>query len=924
MAEMENLLSTKFHVPSIRPEHVPRVRLTEQFSMIPHRKLTLISAPAGFGKTSLVSEWITFLRQNRHQVDSKTIYDVVWLSLDESDNDLSRFLTYLIVALRQADKKYKDVGSSALDMLQIPQPTPVEDILIILINEIASLPGRIILVLDDYHAIQTTAIDKALTYLIEHLPAQMHIIIVTRDDPQLPLARLRAGGQLNELRAADLRFTSSETAEFLNQAMKLDLSGDDILTLEARTEGWIVGLQLAALALQSTLALQGREDVSNLIRSFSGSHRFVLDYLIEEVLEHQQENVQTFMLQTAILNQLSSSLCDTVTAQQNSKTMLETLEKANLFIIALDHDREWYRYHHLFADLLLQRLKQTRSAEIPTLHRRASEWYERHDWIEKAIAHAMQAQDFKRAVDLIERCADEVWGRDEHAQLRRWLDRIPEELIYTKPHLCVFDAWSLIANGQMDVAEQRLQAAEEIIADSVSQSTNSDHNKALVSEQTIRGKIAVTKSYLAFFRHDVSTIVKFAYAALDCLPEDLSIWRSTAIVALGDALSLKGDFTSTYQARIEAVEACQSTGAIYMVMIANLKLAVTSRHLGRLQQTIDICQEQLKIAQENGMSQTATVGCFLAVWGEVLAELDDLDQALDRIQRGVILMERSSEVLTLGWGYMCMARVYFSRGNFDKVEAVIERLERLDYEADVPAWLSKQVKTWQIRIWLDQDKLAQAEHWLEQFVFDAHGQPDLSHELEYIAYARILIAQENLDEAIKLLERLLADARDGGRKTRIIEIQILKSLSYQGLGDMSQAMDALEHALSLAEDCGFIRIFVDEGPAMGQLLYKAVEHQIVPDYVQCLLKAFPDSKSSSTISLDSDDDIPVIETLSERELEVLQLIAEGLTNPAIASRLFLSPHTIKVHTRNIYEKLYVHNRLQAVARARGLGILASD
>ncbi len=922
---MEHLLTTKFHVPSIRPEHIPRGRLTKQLDLIQHRKLTLISAPAGFGKSSLVSEWIASLKQNGHQVDPDTIYHVAWLALDESDNDLSRFLIYLIVALRRADSKYGNVGNSALDMLQTPQPIPVEDILITLINEIASLSDRIILILDDYHVIHTTGIDSALTYLIEHLPSQMHLIIATRDDPGLPLARLRARGHLNELRAIDLRFSTSEATEFLNQAMKLDLSTDDIVALETRTEGWIVGLQLAALALQRTLLLQGRENVSSLIQSFSGSHRFVLDYLIEEVLEHLPEDVHTFLMQTAILKRLSGSLCDAVTLQTNSKTMLETLERANLFIIALDQDREWYRYHHLFADLLLQRLKQQRSAEIPALHLRASEWYEQNGWVEKSIEHAMQAYDFKQAVRLIANSAEDVWGRDEHAQLRRWLNVIPEELIVMKPHLCVFDAWSLIANGQMDVAEQRLQQAEQTLDSNTSQNTASDQPELFETEQIIRGKIAVTKAYLAFFRHDVSAIVQFANEALELLPEELSIWRSTAIVALGDALSLTGDFISTFPARMEAVEVCKTTGATYIVMIANLKLAVTSRHLGRLQQTIDICKEQIELAQASGMSHTATVGCFFAVWGEVLAELDDLDQALDKIQRGVVLMERSGEVLTLGWGYMCMARVYFSRGELDQVEDVIGRLEKLDHESDVPSWISKQVKTWQIRIWLAQHRLAQAERWLEQYVSDANTQPDLSHELEYIAYARILLAQQNSDEAIKLLERLLVDARDGGRKTRIIEIQLLKSLSYQSQGDIDKAMSTLEYALSLAEDCGFIRIFVDEGSAMGQLLYKAVERQIVPHYVQWLLQAFPDTEPISTISSETeDDDIPMIESLSERELEVLQLISEGLTNPDIATRLFLSPHTIKVHTRNIYEKLYVHNRLQAVARARGLGILSSD
>ena len=769
---MKQLLSTKFFVPTLRPEHVSRVRLTKQLGTIPHHKLTLISAPAGFGKTALISEWVASLhRQSNH--DKQTTSNAVWLSLDESDNDLSRFLNYLIVAFRQT---YQDIGSSALDILHTPQPTPVEDILITLINEITSLPGRIILILDDYHTIQTSAIDKALTYLIDHLPGQMHLVIATRDDPLLPLARLRARGQLTELRAADLRFTSSEAAEFLNQAMGLNLSADDIETLEARTEGWIAGLQLAALALQNTLSLQGREKVSEQIRSFSGSHRFVLDYLIEEVLDRQPDYIQTFMLQTAILTRLSGSLCNAVTGQDNSKTILENLEKANLFIIALDQNREWYRYHHLFADLLLQRLHQTRSVEIPALHRRASEWYKRHGIIEKAIDHALQAQDFGQAVDLIEGIAEEVWGCDEYTQLRRWLDKVPEELIHSKPNLCVFDAWSLIATGQLSAAERSLYAAD------TNWHPTSDRGELTEGDKIVRGRMAVTRSYLCFFQGDVPAIIQNAQEALDYLPEDLSIWRSTAIFALGDALSLKGDYASAYPLRVVAVRACQAVNKAYMVMIANLKLAITSRHLGKFQDTIDVCQEQLTLAQASGISQTATAGCFLVVWGEVLAELNDLDEALLKAKNGVMLTVHGSDILSLGWGYICLMRVLFSRGDFTEIEVSIERLKQLDQEFDIPEWLVQQVTAWQVRAWLAQDNLTLATHWLEQQGFNKHGKPDLTHEFEQIIYARILIARENIDEAIHLLQRLLESAKSGGRTTRIVELQILHITRLPGTG----------------------------------------------------------------------------------------------------------------------------------------------
>ncbi|MCB9450252.1 MAG: LuxR family transcriptional regulator [Anaerolineaceae bacterium] len=903
---MENLLNAKFFIPPLRTEHVPRVRLTEQLDAFPNRKLTLISAPAGFGKTTLVSEWIALLRQQDNG-ETQTASDVVWLSLDESDNDLSRFLNYLIAALRRA---YQDIGNAALDMLQTPQPIPVENILISLINEITEIPSTVFLILDDYHTIHTTAIDEALTYLIEYLPSQIHLVIATREDPQLPLARLRARGELTELRATDLRFTLTETAEFLNQAMGLNLAAEDIAALEARTEGWVVGLQLAALSIQR------HKDAPSLIQSFSGNQRFVLDYLIEEVLDGQPESVQNFLLRTAILNQISGSLCDVVTERQDSKTMLEMLENANLFIIALDQNREWYRYHHLFADLLRQRLHQTRSEEVPILHRRASEWYEQHGIIEQAIEHAVQAQDFERGATLIESIAEEIWGRDEHTKLRRLLDRLPEKLIHTKPQFCIYYAWSLIAAGQLDSAERSLEAAEEVLSIDTLSTTSS---------KAIRGRIAVTRSYLAFFQEDVPAIARYARAAIEYLPNQVSVWRSIAIVALGDALSMKGDYASAYHAHIDAVEACKTTNKTYIVMLANLKLAINARHLGRLQQTIEVCQEQLSLAQESRMMYTTTAGCFLAVWGEVLAELDELDEALIKAKRGVALTERGGDVLTRGWGYMCLARVLFSRGDYTDVETFIHKLESLDSRFDVPTWLMRQVTTWQVRVWLAQGNLPRTSQWLEQQGLDEHGQPNLKHELEYMVYARFLLAKGHLDEAISLLQRILTAAEAGGRTARIVEIQILRSLTYQERGDMDHAVAALEQSLGLAEQGGFIRIFVDEGPLMANLLYKTLERGIATEYVCQLLAAFPAVEDARTVLPQMQHpDFEFIEALSDRELEVLQLIAEGLTNPDIATRLFLSPHTIKVHSRNIYEKLDVHNRTEAVARARGLGILSSD
>jgi LuxR family maltose regulon positive regulatory protein len=823
-----------------------------------------------------------------------------------------------------------DIGKGALSALQSLQPLPTEAILTGLINEIAAIPDRIVLVLDDYHLIEARPIHDALTFLLRRLPPQMHLVIATRDDPPLPLARLRARGQLTELRATDLRFTSSEAAEFLNQVMDLDLSAEDIAALERRTEGWIAGLQLAAISMQ------GREDTASLIKSFTGSHRFVLDYLVEEVLEQQSESVQAFLMKTAVLDRLTGSLCDAVRfgdaksppGQDNGQATLEMLQRANLFIIPLDEERRWYRYHHLFSDLLRQRLRQTQREQVPTLHHRASEWYEQNGFIDEAIEHALCAEEYERAAHLIEEQADAIWQRGEQAKLRRWLAGLPVELVYFKPQLCVFLAWYLFGSGQQDAAERCLQAAEQVLDLSPGRTTETSpierDQPPGPDRMKIQGRAAAIRALMASFRGDVPGIIQYARQALDHLPERDSAWRSSAAIALGDAHSFNGQSVAAYRARLEAWEASKAAGNIYMILIASLKLAVTVRQQGQLQRVIEICQQQLQLANEGGLSQTAVIGWLLAIWGEVLAELDDLDGAIHRAKNGVELAERGNDVGMHGWGYLCLMRVLYSRGDMAGAEEMIHKMEDVARENHVPPWITNLMAAWQARIWLAQDKLDAASQWVRERGLDADGDPTYLHEMEYVALARILIAQGWLDQATTLLERLLEATETGGRTSRAIQILMLQALAFQAEGDTPRAMAALERALTLAEPEGFIRIFVDEGPPMARLLYEAAARGVAPDYVRRLLAAFPVAESEqahpSTTQAPKPD---LIEPLSERELEVLQLIAEGLTNQEIASRLFLALNTVKAHTRNIYGKLGVHNRTQAVARARALGILPS-
>lgn len=913
---MEYLLATKFFIPPTRLKFVSRSRLIDELESGLHRKLTLVSAPAGYGKTTLLSEFASHLGSTKNKKDKDPI-KVAWLSLDQNDTDQVRFLTYLLTALQQAKIGNEPFYQGLLSMLQAPQPPSLEDLITLLINQLAKLNFKFVLILDDYHLITSDTIDKTLSYLLEHLPNQLHLVISSRVDPQLPLARMRAGNQLNELRATDLRFSSPEALAFLNHTMELELTQEDFAAIETRTEGWIAGLQLAAISLQ------GSQDRSMLIKSFTGSHRLVLDYLIEEVLDQQADYLQNFLIQTSILNRLSGDLCSALTGQENSQQILKNLDRSNLFIVPLDPERRWFRYHHLFGDLLRQRLKSTQPETLVTLHKRACEWFSQAGLPDEAIYHALQSNDLDQAVSMIEEQADLTWEQGQHPRLWQWLKKLPENVLEERPDLCIYQAWKQFTVGEQESAEQTLKLAESALE------PGSAHNEHVqfsgLSKQRILGRAAVVRAYMAFHRGDIAGTNAFSRQALEILDRSDRSWRSTALVALGDAYNISGDLTSAYNVRLEAFQVSKITGNNYGILLAGMKLALTLRWLGQLQQLQILCEELAILADENGLSEIMEAGLLSAAWGEILAEINELEEALVKVEKGVNLAKRGREIGITGWAYLAIIRVLFSCGDQSGMEEMIEELRNFILEFPAPQWVTYRLDSWRVKLWLLQDRIESAVEWANQLGLEIDAKLTYQNQRDYIGYSRILIAQGQFDQAAKLLPRLLEAAKNSGNRSREIEIMILQALLSQARGEHQQALDSLSQAFSIAEPVGYFRTFVDEGPPMAKLLRLAYQHEVHPEYTLRLIKAF-DSDTHQTQHLGhayAEQDFPP-EKLTNREVEVIRLIAAGYTNKEIAVELVLSMNTVKVHTRNIFSKLEVTNRIQATSKALALGIIERE
>jgi LuxR family transcriptional regulator, maltose regulon positive regulatory protein len=898
------ILATKLYVPPPPSAVVPRQRLIERLDEGLRRRLTLLSAPAGFGKTTLVSAWV-----------AACDLPVAWLSLDEGDSDPARFLTYLVAALQTIAPS---IGAGLLRGLQSPQPPPTESMLTALLNDLSTTPQQFVLVLDDYHVIDGTAVDEALTFLLEHLPAQLHLVITTREDPQLPLARLRVRGQLTELRATDLRFTAAEAATFLNQVMALDLSVEDVTALETRTEGWIAGLQLAALSMR------GRADIPGFIKAFSGDNRYIVDYLVEEVLQRQPAPIRSFLLQTAILERLNGPLCDAVTGQQDGQARLAALERGNFFVVPLDDQRNWYRYHHLFGEVLAAHLLAEQPDQLATLHRRASEWYAQHGALDDAIRHALAGKDFEHAADLFERAIPALRRTRQEATLLGWLEALPDELLRVRPVLSAAYAHVLLSAGELAGVEARLRDAERWLDTSTEMRDPPEAPAAMLvaDEEEFRqlpGAIAVVRAGQAMALGDVVSTVKYAQQVLVLVPEDDHLSRGAAAGFLGLAYWTNGDLAAAHRMFAAGMASLQRAGHIAGAVGGASTLADILIAQGRLHEAMRTYEQALQLALAQGTPVLRGTADLYVGMSELYRERDDLPAATQHLLRGQELGEHGGLPQYRYRWRIAMAGIRQAQGDLDGALELLDAAERLyvrDFHPNV-----RPVAALKARLWLAQGRLAEAGDWAREQGLSVEDDLSYLREFEHITLARVLLARYQSDraehvmhEASGLLGRLLAAAEAGERPGSVIEILVLQALAQQTQGDMPAAL-MLQRALALAEPQGYVRIFLDAGAPMAVLLEEAAQQGIALGYIRRLLAALNTAPNIMPAKQG------LREPLSVRELQVLRLLRTDLSGPEIARELMVSLHTMRTHTNRIYSKLGTRNRRAAVRRAQELDLL---
>lgn len=898
------LLTTKLFIPPTSPNLVPRPRLIERLNEGITHKLILICAPAGFGKTTLLSNWIAGLD-----------LPVAWVSLDRGDNDRTSFLIYLVAALQTLEAK---ICGTVLEMLLSPQPPAIESVLTELINQVATLSQDFVLVLDDYQVVEEPTIDEALAFLLDHIPPVMHLVIASRSDPMLPISRLRGLGKMTEIRSADLRFSSQEATHFLNRVMGLALSDNDIASLEIRTEGWIAGLQLAGLSIKN------RVDPTEFISAFAGDDRYIIDYLVDEVLSQRPQGTTDFLQQTSILNRLCGPLCDAVTDQAGGQNILEKLMQANLFIFPLDNQRRWYRYHHLFADVLHKRLIDSTSSEaIRSIHQRASQWYQENGFLVEAVEHALAAEDFDTMIRQIETGSMELLMRGQQNLLLNWQARLPRKLVASHPRLCMTIAWAWLSTGKTQEAEECLQLLEQSLGTEMGE-LFSEVEGAEEIEPSIRlllVEIAVIRIELAIEAGDIPLVFKLSQHVLpyledeDVLHQDdhLKNLRSVVYFVLGLAYKISGKLSEAGKALSKAARLGQDLGNVYIAAGSIGRLASVQSMQGHLSQAESTCQRGLKLVKHM-VGKPPMYGLIHAELGNLLYERNDLEAALYHLQAGIDLAKPWGFLEAFIPGYTGLARVRAAQGAWEGAFAALDELEALG--GDNPAMVMPAMKSLRALLCIALGKVDAANRWAVNTGLNPEGEIDFQRLGEWVAYARVLIARRAYGEVVNLLTRMVTAAEAGGWFGKLVELRVLLALVHEIQGDSDQAMIAIEQALISAEPEGYVRVFVDEGDPMKKMLHEAQSRGIASDYIPKLLAAFETDHvqvGQSSVAL-------LIEPFSARELEVLRLLKSELSGPEIAAELTIALSTLRTHTQNIYSKLGVSNRRAAVRKAKELNL----
>jgi LuxR family maltose regulon positive regulatory protein len=904
----EALLATKLYLPRPPAGLVARPRLVDQLDEGLARELTLVCAPAGFGKTALLAEW----SQRREP-------PVAWLSLDAGDNDPVRFWRHVAAAL---DRARPGVAERVAPLLGPPAPTSFESLVTAVINELDSDHGEVLLVLDDYHLVDVEPVHESLLFLIEHAPPGLHAVLASRADPPLPLARLRARGQLTELRIADLRFTDEEAAALLREALGSTPPDEAVAALAARTEGWAAGLWLAGLSLR------GQSDVAGFVATFSGSHRYVLDYLAEEVLERLPQPTREFLQETSVLERLSGSLCDAVTGRTDGQQMLEAIERANLFLVPLDGTRSWWRYHQLFADLLRARLQQRQPERQRQLHAKAAAWHEDHGLVDDAVHHALAANDAARATRLVERHFDELYLSSEGATIQRWLAALPAGLVNSRPRLLLAQAGSAIRGGRVDGVEDLLDAAEHAFASAADQPDEPPAGGAASRLTNVSAALALAQAFVAHFRGDAEATTASSSQGLAELETDEWMLGSVAHTLLAAADWLRGRLGHAEHALTSVIAQQGLTDEPDLAALTCNYLGHVQCAQGHLDAALQTYRQALEAAaapdQPGPAAGVAHVGM-----AEVAYERNDLDTALDHVTNGIALGRRYAYTQTVATGLATLAWIRLAAGDPTGAQDAMAEAEQISDPAVTD--LLNPVPAQRARLLIAQGDVAAAAHWAHEHGLGAHDQPAYPQERAYLVLARVLLAQDQPDQALGLLDRLHADATAQDRKGSVIEIQALRALALAATGDEANTVPALTKALTLAHPQGHVRVFADEGPPMGALLGQVIATRrtdqaaapsVAPAYLGRLVRAFERRAATDAGDEPRTPNIPSpVTTLSPRELEVLQLLATGKQNQDIASELYVARNTVKKHVTHILNKLGATNRTEATTRARELGLL---